>query len=655
MKKLTVKEVANIMDVTPRHVRRLIKKGELDFIQERSEKTGRLEYYLKEEDLPKFVRKNEKKNFLKQKEKISKENLEKSTYSDFTQEERKEIDIWIEILNYWREQRVIYENLEVADNDITGAIRLKLKADGIKNITVSPQILNRKYNALINNDLAGLIDKRGGHNKGQSIIDDTTWSGFLNYYLDDNKIPFREAYRMTRYWVEECYPELLEGFASESTFKRRYKNDINMSVEIYKREGVKALLDKCMPYIDRLYDDLKANDVWIADNHTLDIQSIDDETETIHRLSLTGFMDAKSGVLVGYNITDNPSMNSTIFALRNGILKYGKPAAILADNGSEFLTYDFAGRKVRKKSEDKIIKEYSTILGRLGIEFKTAKVKNAKAKNIERLFLDIKNHISKSFSTYTGGNITERPESLRKQIKNGNIPTDSKLREIFDLLIEQENMREYGGKDKKNYVGMSKIAVWNESIKETKQVLIPERDLDLYLMRVKNLQKVGRMGIYINIAGEKLWYNCEDYWKYIGKSVMVRYDPTDLRQVRVYDEEDRYMANWNLEQELYLSFYETDEQKIEDANKKLASITKAVKAYAKDMLELSPDKKIDILDLKIKKARKERGEYVIEQSDVIQMQQIQEERAFRELKTGTDNKAVVIDINRMNKNRQKRI
>ncbi|MGP1440973.1 MAG: Mu transposase C-terminal domain-containing protein, partial [Treponema sp.] len=317
------------------------------------------------------------------------------------------------------------------------------------------------------------------------------------------------------------------------------------------------------------------------------------------------------------------------------------------------MTYDFAGRGIRKKNINNIIDDYKTILGRLKIDFYTAKVKNAKAKNIERFFLDFKNHISKSFCTYTGGNITERPESLKMQIKKGNIPTDSRIREVIADMIMLENMNSYGGKDKAKYKELSKIDVYNISIKETVQTVIHEDDLDLYLMRARKLQKVGRNGVYIKFADEKLWYNSEEYWKYIGKMVMVRYDPTNLATVRIYDEEDRYLDTWELERELYLSFIENDSNKISDANEKIARTTKAIKEYSKNMLNISAEAKIDILDLKIRKSRMQEDGYVIGKSNIVHMQRI-EENSVNTVKTGTDDSAVIIDINKMNRNIENR-
>ena len=47
------------------------------------------------------------------------------------------------------------------------------------------------------------------------------------------------------------------------------------------------------------------------------------------------------------------------------------------------------------------------------INMVNAIVRNAKAKTIERRFLDFKNNISKLFTTYIGGNVIERPEILK--------------------------------------------------------------------------------------------------------------------------------------------------------------------------------------------------------------------------------------------------
>ncbi len=324
-----------------------------------------------------------------------------------------------------------------------------------------------------------MIDKRGGWNRGKSSIPTEVWDMFLCCWLDDNQPSLSLCYRNTVSWTEEFYPELVDEIPAERSFRRHVNSDIKYAVKTLMRDGEKAFSDRCLPYVVRLYDSLEANDCWIADNHTFDIQSLDDESK-IHRLYLTAFIDTKSGVLMGYNITDSPNSQSTILALRNGIKRFGIPKTLYFDNGREFLTCDLAGLGHRtKKNSDEIT---STILKRLCIEMRNAIVRNAKAKPIERTFGTVKGQFSKIFDGYCGGTILERPESLKRRIKNGDIPRDYEIREMFDIWIDgYYNLQDYGGAEA-CYKGMSRLDVWNKSIKSIRlEILVSAYSISLYV------------------------------------------------------------------------------------------------------------------------------------------------------------------------------
>lgn len=222
-----------------------------------------------------------------------------------------------------------------------------------------------------------MVDNRGGHNKGKSSIPPQVWEAFLWYYLDQKRLTVSKSYTLTLSWCNEFYLELLEEILVERTFRRRVESDILQAVKIYKCDGEKAMKDRCLPYIQRMYDNLNANDVWIADNHTLDVISIDEETQIKHRLCITTFQDAKSGVITDWNITDNPSMQSTVFALRHGIKRFGIPKIVYVDNGREFLNFGFGGQGNREHKSSKENPEIlsTTILQRLQIEMRNAIVK----------------------------------------------------------------------------------------------------------------------------------------------------------------------------------------------------------------------------------------------------------------------------------------
>lgn len=661
--KLSVKEVADLKGCSLQYIRKQIKDGKLIATEIENPSNHRKEYQVDVADLPEqlqskyYAMMDISLPLPKPKQQVIRKEVKEKRLDEYSKAEREEIELWCSILSRWQEHRAMYESKMQADEDIIGTINMELKMKGV-DLRINSQKLYRKYHYYRNGLLGGLLDERGGWNKGQSSIPSEIWDGFLYYYLDDNKPSLSTTYRNVIDWAKEFYPEMVERIPSERSFRRHLEHDVPKAIVTYFRKGEKALDDDCLYYIERLYDDLEVNDCWVTDNHTLDIQAkMEDGTERIHRLYLTAFLDAKSGIITGWNITDNPSINSTLFALRMGILRFGRPKLIYSDNGSEFSSYDFNNRGRRTKKEENMFEESQTILGRLGIKLQLARVKNARAKHIERFFLSFKEHISKLFSTYTGGNVLERPESLKRTIRNGEIPTDSKLREVIGDLIELENNAIYGGAEQKKYKGYTKIEVWNESVKRIKQVLMREEDLTLCLMRAKNYQKVKRNGVFITIAGEQLWYNSEDTWLHQGEEVLVRYNPLDLSRVRLYDKEDRYLFTWNLEQTLYLSFLDADIDKISEANEKLAKQRKVVKQYAKDMFEqMKPETKIDMLDLMVKKAQLAKEGMLIEQSKVTQIHTAKEEDANKLLKTGTDSSSNVIniDIARMNRNIEER-
>lgn len=323
---------------------------------------------------------------------------------------------------------------------------------------------------------------------------------------------------------------------------------------------------------------------------------------------MTAFTDAKSGVMVGWNLTENPCSDSTLLALRHGILRFGVPRAIYVDNGSEFLVSDIGGRGHRRKKDWNKDPLPPTILSFLDIEMHNAIVRNAKAKPIERTFYTFKNHFSRSLETFCGGTVVERKESLKWILKSGRLPTDLQIRAALDAYIDGDyNVSPYGGKERR-YKGKSRLEVWNESIKETTFRKCDEANLDMLLRRVSRPQKISRNGVFVTIGGEKVWYYGRETILHIGEQVYVRYDPASPLSVRVYDmETDKYLWTWELANELMLPYLvdkndEASKDDIANAERVINENKRVVKQIAKGITEaLDPDKQIDMLKLMVQK------------------------------------------------------
>ncbi len=384
---LTIKEAADLKGCQPRYIQKLAKDGKLAAEQREHPQNHKMCYMIPLSALPEelqlkyYQQKRQEAGILPEPEQPAPKKQKPKrllTFEDCTEEQRKLINTWTTILLEWQGQRAQYQNKTEFDKLYIGKCQLEHPE-----LQVSIDILYRKWTAYKEQDFATLLGLRGAWNKGNSKIPKPVWEAFLWYYLDNNEPPLSKCYRCTIKWTQEFYPELLSEIPTERSFRRHIQNDIAKAIKELARKGEKAFTDRCMPYIMRMYDELQPNDVWIADNHTLDIQTVDDNGKR-HRLYLTAFQDAKTGVIVGWNVTETVDSQSTIIALRHGIRRFGIPKAVYFDNGHEFTAFDLGGKGNRRRKSDAEKNDPTTILQRLGIEVHNAKVCNAKAKPIER-------------------------------------------------------------------------------------------------------------------------------------------------------------------------------------------------------------------------------------------------------------------------------
>lgn len=544
---LKTAEVADLMGCSDRHVRNLIKREELKSISTLTVKKKPM-FLIPLNSLDENL---QRKYMAQLDHPAAPANSAASSQLDsFTAEEREEIQFWLDTLEEWQRYREAWPKNKAQADEQYVCLCAKAYPDKI----FSTDILYRKQRALRNRDFAGLLDKRGKSRKGKSTIPDIVWQAFLSFYLDERQHPIKRCYEYTRLWAQQEQPELVADIPCYTTFCRHIKSDVPEAVETLGRKGEKAFNDRCAPYIRRTYEDMQSNDWWIADNHTFDIISQDEEGKR-HRLYLTAFFDARAGIFTGCYVTLNPCSQATLIALRKGILKYGIPKNIYVDNGREFLTFDIGGLGHRKKKPKNGKEQYSPppVFTRLGIKMTNAIVRNAKAKIIERRFRDVKDHLSRLFETYTGGNVLEKPENLKKILKKGNIATDAELTAIVEELLENYfNEAPYGGAVAADR-GKPRMQVYQENLLEKRTTSAEE--LALMLMRSARPQKVTNRGVHLDINGGRI-----DYWSdellaaYMGKEVYFRYDPENLREVRVYDLEDRYIMTVPADNEAVLSY-----------------------------------------------------------------------------------------------------
>lgn len=342
--------------------------------------------------------------------------------------------------------------------------------------------------------------------------------------------------------------------------------------------------------------------------------------------------------------------------MRHGITRFGIPKAVYFDNGREFLVHDIGGKGHRRRKTDDPELEPPTILQRLGIEMHNAIPKNAKAKVIERTFSTLTMQFARIFEGYCGGTIIQRPESLKYRIKNGQIPCDFEVREYIDTYIDGDyNMQEYGGAETK-FKGMRRINVWNKDIKAVGVRKAPEAELNLMLMRSTRVQKIKRNGVFVEISGEKVWFmDYENTYRHLGEEVYVRYDPADLRSVRVYDKTDRYLWTWECADKLLIDFITESKEEISDAMALERRVQRFIKAEAQNITDgLSSEHKIDLMEAAALKAANGKEKFRIEHPSNVIMIHADEEPAQLAQAVGYDADELDVYLDKLSKNAERR-
>ena len=445
---------------------------------------------------------------------------------EYSTEERGEIAFWTQAVQDWRGYRAGYRDKAAADEAWLAQFRLDHPE-----VHITRKILYARQRAVLEDDLDGLVDGRGKARRGYCKIPAAAWDAFMYYYLDQRQSPIKQCYDQTIYFLEQHCPEALP-VPDYTTFYRHVMADVPEPVKVMGREGPKAFYDRCSHYIRREYENMQSNEYWIADTHTFDVVTKGDGGGT-HRLYLTAFMDARSGIFVGCHVADTNSSQNVLTALRRGILRYGIPDNIYVDNGREYLNKDVGGtghRTRKTKNEwqgwddtEKFVPP--PVFTRLGIKMTNAIVRNARAKTIERRFCDVKNQISRLFDTFCGGTVVEKPEQLKHLLKGGEVVLDSDFTASVQTLLDGlMNESEYNGPVQRDH-GKTKLQVWRDNLSR-KRIAAPA-DLNLMLMRSSRPLKVGRNGITANLYGAKLDYYTDEFtMQYQGKRCITATTPT---------------------------------------------------------------------------------------------------------------------------------
>ena len=345
------------------------------------------------------------------------------------------------------EKRKNYKTIKESDSDFLDLYNTGLFLPKAYNFlgSISIGTLRRWIQAYRKQENADcLIPKYKSTRQGEynTILDSEMKNILLTLLLHPSQYKIGKAIKLTKGILEKRGYEYLP---CDLTFKRYAENfrKNNYAEWVLRREGMKAYHDKVEPYIERDISKIEVGDIIIVDGHVLNFQVINPFTGKPTRATLVGFLDWKSSALVGYEIMMTESTQCIASALRNSILNLGMiPKVVYQDNGRAFKSRFF-----QNNDFDENI--FNGVYANLNIHSVFAKPYNARAKVIERFFLEFQEELEKGMPSYVGTSIENKPAWLKrgeklhqewhKKLTNNYVPTVQEAIKYINKWIEFHN------------------------------------------------------------------------------------------------------------------------------------------------------------------------------------------------------------------------
>lgn len=365
----------------------------------------------------------------------------------------------------------------------------------------------------------------------ESSVRDDWFKAFCDAYLCENKISSTDAHLAAL----GCAMRLghdTSAFPSARSFMRRLEREFSPALISLKRDGEKKFYDRHGYYAERDYSSLVSGRIWVGDSRVLDVLVQDGDSPSPVRPWITCFICMKSYVPMGWYIhTSAPSSENTMRALRHGIVRVGKPEWLYLDNGREYRNNEVTGMS-RGHRVDYDKQHTGSLCAQLEIQVHFAEVHNARAKPIERQFLEMKNHFDRFQITFKGGTVVEKPNRLKQILqRQSQIPAFEAVRDDLDFwLREVHTQRKCNGKTHK---GRTRAQVLQADYAIHGPLSAVSADTAAMLVSKMARGRIDRRGFTLSPHGLTWWAEWMVLHK--GRSVVLRYDPDDLRLAWCYE------------------------------------------------------------------------------------------------------------------------
>jgi transposase InsO family protein len=390
------------------------------------------------------------------------------------------------------------------------------------------------------------------------------------FYLNSRQATAEQVYRAV---VVPFFVERGEDPPHVATVRRYIKTHILPIEETFWRNGRKAFRAACEPKVVRALPE-NANDWWCADHRLWDVLVVVPDGKgagwgkhdklacpcgsgrerreccSVRRPWVTLVTDIASAAIVGWRIGLTPTAAGVCHALRSAILQFGVPAHFYRDNGKEFTATRLGGRAERlllPRREDLEGHESwpaalpdevdgSGVWAALGVEVVTALPYSAWSKPVESLFYAFARRWENLVPGWCGRDAQNKPAQLDIQIRNGALLSWSQFGEVFRGQVEEWNESHVCG----DRAGPP--LMYYTDARARARVRACARETLNYLLQDVRQVRVTTRGIELQEGGRVLRYYSPDIALYVGCVVTVRWDPEDSEWICVTTPDARLLA-----------------------------------------------------------------------------------------------------------------
>lgn len=414
----------------------------------------------------------------------------------------------------------------------------------------------------------GLADRvRADKGKSRFFEDNPKAAALAAYLYLEQRQSVQSAYEAIR---RDCLsldltPEELPHYATVYRFLNGSR--FSEPMKLLAREGTRVYRERCAPYVSRNYSETASNEIWVSDHMIHDVEAQNDcfpdaEWGAPIRLRFTCLLDFHSRFVVGYSWCWEGSSQSIASAIRRAVTLHGPAEVFYCDNGKDYLKVARGAmpaylRESGLAPEDWYSRELTElmetgVLSRLGIAAQHCIVRHPQSKHVERFFRTVHERFDKKFPTYTGGSPATRPDFAaeamaqhRKLLRMGSPgmslhPPASLFIRMALAWIDEYHSTPHRGQ---GMLGRTPRQAFEQD-RNPRQKPTPTPEVLALMLAEHTERKVSECSIELHrkryVGNDEI--SATMLHEMNGRKVTVAYDPLDLENVALLDDNLRLIA-----------------------------------------------------------------------------------------------------------------